>query len=288
MGIDGVRVGCFIKPSREEDFAKVIAQLRTVTRLPVHPASPVLLAKNGPLGALNSGAWLNRAAASSYPGVQVDNLEEPNLAQRLVEAKLTPPSIVKPQIACGVDDAHRMAIVFRYEDYSSLSVPLPAVVQIQENTGDHVIVDVNYLPSFKEVPDNVAVPAFREAIKRRVEPRAFGDGGEDGFEAKEVKPIIAFVAKKQLGRRERALEPWFCVGEKASSSEEDWVSSGLREKRLRCDDELKYEAINAKCQEVAEQDGSCIIAETCPRRSRYQERGYMRPQEGSCYSSWPE
>ncbi|XLT01956.1 hypothetical protein HN51_051467, partial [Arachis hypogaea] len=38
----------------------------TVTRLPVHPASPVLLTKNGPLGALDSVARLNRAAAPSY------------------------------------------------------------------------------------------------------------------------------------------------------------------------------------------------------------------------------
>lgn len=45
-------------------------------------------------------------------GVQVDNLEEANLVQRLVEAKLTPPSIVKPQIACGVADAHRMVIIY--------------------------------------------------------------------------------------------------------------------------------------------------------------------------------
>ncbi|XLR31517.1 hypothetical protein S83_059417 [Arachis hypogaea] len=40
--------------------------LGTVTRLPVHPASPVLLTKNGPLGALDSVARLNRAAAPSY------------------------------------------------------------------------------------------------------------------------------------------------------------------------------------------------------------------------------
>ncbi|GLT92813.1 hypothetical protein SLE2022_106290 [Rubroshorea leprosula] len=33
-------------------------------------------------------------------------------------------------------------------------------VVIQEGFGDHVIVDVNYLPSFKEVPDDVAIPAF--------------------------------------------------------------------------------------------------------------------------------
>ncbi|KAL2232480.1 UNVERIFIED_CONTAM: Protein TAR1 [Sesamum indicum] len=45
---------------------RVSAQLGTVTRLPVHPASPVLLTKNGPLGALDSLARLNGAAAPSY------------------------------------------------------------------------------------------------------------------------------------------------------------------------------------------------------------------------------
>ncbi|XAR71505.1 Inositol-1,3,4-trisphosphate 5/6-kinase [Bertholletia excelsa] len=198
--------------------------------------------------------------------LKVNDFDEPNLVQRLLEAKLTPPNIVKPQVACGVTDAHSMAIVFRAQDYCGLSVPLPAVVQeyvdhsctlfkfyvlgekvfyaikksmpnadclmklseknglkpllfdslkslptakedqhcgdgdckkgnhqqidlglvtdaacwlrkmldltifgfdvvIQENTGDHVIVDLNYLPSFKEVPDAVSVPAFWEAIR---------------------------------------------------------------------------------------------------------------------------
>ncbi|THG04784.1 hypothetical protein TEA_029612 [Camellia sinensis var. sinensis] len=45
---------------------RVSAQLGTVTRLLVHPASPVLLTKNGPLGALDSVARLNGAAAPSY------------------------------------------------------------------------------------------------------------------------------------------------------------------------------------------------------------------------------
>ncbi|CAL8988936.1 unnamed protein product, partial [Prunus brigantina] len=45
---------------------RVSAQLGTVTRLPVHPASPVPLTKNGPLGALDSMARLNKAAAPSY------------------------------------------------------------------------------------------------------------------------------------------------------------------------------------------------------------------------------
>ncbi|CAN7022618.1 unnamed protein product [Brassica rapa subsp. trilocularis] len=44
----------------------VTAQLGTVTWLPVHPASPVLLTKNGPLGALDSVGWLNKAATPSY------------------------------------------------------------------------------------------------------------------------------------------------------------------------------------------------------------------------------
>ena len=41
--------------------------------------------------------------------------------------------------------------------------------QIQEGTCDHVIVDVNYLLSFKEVPDDIAIPAFWEAIKKKFE-----------------------------------------------------------------------------------------------------------------------
>ncbi|KAF7807793.1 senescence-associated protein [Senna tora] len=46
--------------------ARVSAQFGTVIRLPVHPASPVLLTKNVPLGALDSVARLNKAAAPSY------------------------------------------------------------------------------------------------------------------------------------------------------------------------------------------------------------------------------
>ncbi|KAK3221174.1 hypothetical protein Dsin_008199, partial [Dipteronia sinensis] len=45
---------------------RVSAQLGTVTRLPVQGASPVLLTKNGPFGALDSVVRLNEAAAPSY------------------------------------------------------------------------------------------------------------------------------------------------------------------------------------------------------------------------------
>ncbi|KAI3477310.1 hypothetical protein L1887_61021 [Cichorium endivia] len=54
------------RPLRPGSRPKVSAQFGTVTRLPVHPASPVLLTKNGPLGALDSVARLNEAAAPSY------------------------------------------------------------------------------------------------------------------------------------------------------------------------------------------------------------------------------
>lgn len=196
--------------------------------------------------------------------LQVDSFEDPDLQQRLNEAKLSLPNLVKPQVACGVADAHSMAIVFKVDDYKGLNVPLPAVIQeyvdhssrlfkfyvlgkkvfyamkksipnaatlmnssgetklkpllfdslkslpiskenhqldvgsmpidhnlvtdaahwlrdlldltifgfdvvVEESTGDHVIVDLNYLPSFKEVPDDEAIPAFWEAMKERFE-----------------------------------------------------------------------------------------------------------------------
>ncbi|KAL3650037.1 hypothetical protein CASFOL_006440 [Castilleja foliolosa] len=193
--------------------------------------------------------------------LKVDSFHEPCLEQRLAEAKLSLPNIVKPQVACGVSDAHSMAIVFKVDHYKDLNVPLPAVVQeyvdhssliykfyvlgssvfyavkksipnadtlmnlfsdkgteplhfdslkslpvgteqlnadnhqidvelvkdaahwlrgkldltifgfdvvVQEGTGDHVIVDVNYLPSFKEVPNDVALPAFWDALKEKI------------------------------------------------------------------------------------------------------------------------
>ncbi|CAN6198568.1 unnamed protein product [Urochloa humidicola] len=198
--------------------------------------------------------------------LKVDNFHDVELDKHLAEASLSFPLIVKPQVACGVADAHNMALVFQIEEFSNLSVPLPAVLQeyvdhgskifkfyvigdkvfhavrnsmpnasllkpssggepltfnslktlpvatkeqqlqtrvqdgklvdtdlveeagkflkkllgltifgfdvvVQEGTGDHVIVDLNYLPSFKEVPDSVAVPAFWDAIRQTYESK---------------------------------------------------------------------------------------------------------------------
>ncbi|KAK7290186.1 hypothetical protein RIF29_04422 [Crotalaria pallida] len=210
------------------------------------------------------GSYLIRGAHF----LEVDNFEEFNFANGLAEARLSLPCIVKPKVACGVSDAHKMAIVFRVGDFKNLSVPLPAVIQeyvdhsstlykfyvlgeevfyavkksipnadilmksanrndlkpllfdslkslptadsaqysganisnmtrneaidlklvtdaahwlrrklhltifgfdvvIQEGIHDHVIVDVNYLPSFKEVPDDISIPAFWKAIRNK-------------------------------------------------------------------------------------------------------------------------
>ncbi|KAG2290213.1 hypothetical protein Bca4012_028733 [Brassica carinata] len=192
---------------------------------------------------------------------QIDSYDEPDLAQNLSRAGLSLPCIVKPQVACGVADAHSMAIVFRVEDFKDLNTPVPAIIQeyvdhssrifkfyvlgekifhavkksipssstlrksaegnglrpilfdslkslpvgsanqnpvdeidlelvteaanwlrkkldltifgfdvvIQEGTRDHVVVDLNYLPSFKEIPDNIAVPSFWEVIRNRLD-----------------------------------------------------------------------------------------------------------------------
>lgn len=219
---------------------------------------------------LNSeGSYLIRGAHF----LMVDNFNEFNFVTGLVDAGLSLPCIVKPQVACGVSDAHKMAIVFKVDDFKNLSVPLPAVIQeyvdhsstlykfyvlgektffavkksipnadilmklsdnsddlkpllfdslkslptadsivvsevsnhgitsnesidlklvtdaanwltrklhltvfgfdvvIQEGTHDHVIVDVNYLPSFKEVPDDISIPAFWEAIRNKFDSR---------------------------------------------------------------------------------------------------------------------
>ncbi|KAK7305724.1 hypothetical protein VNO77_43634 [Canavalia gladiata] len=217
------------------------------------------------LAELNTeGGYLIRGANF----LKVDNFDKSDFANGLAEATLSLPCIVKPKVACGVSDAHKMAIVFRVDDFKNLSVPLPAVIQeyvdhsstlykfyvlgektfyavkksipnadvlkklsngddlkplvfdslkslptadsikdsgasdhsktsnesidlklvtdaanwlrrrlhltifgfdvvIQEGTHDHVIVDVNYLPSFKEVPDDISIPAFWEAIRNK-------------------------------------------------------------------------------------------------------------------------
>ncbi|KAH9296403.1 hypothetical protein KI387_039991, partial [Taxus chinensis] len=69
--------------------------------------------------------------------LKISSFNEPDLAEKLDQAQLLLPAIVKPQISCGVSDAHIMAVIFKKEDFVDLPVPLPAVLQIQAGTGDH-------------------------------------------------------------------------------------------------------------------------------------------------------
>ncbi|KAK9997717.1 hypothetical protein SO802_022403 [Lithocarpus litseifolius] len=106
-----VTVGYVMKPSHEEDFAKRGA-------FPLYPTQNGLIFLP-----------LTFELPLSPQLQEVDSFKEPDLLQRMSEAKLSLPSIVKPQVACGVANAHKMAIIFRNEDFKDLSVPLPAVVQ---------------------------------------------------------------------------------------------------------------------------------------------------------------
>lgn len=49
--------------------------------------------------------------------MQIDAFNEPNLRDQLSEANLSFPIIVKPQIACGVGDAHNMVIWILFQQY---------------------------------------------------------------------------------------------------------------------------------------------------------------------------
>ncbi|CAD6218504.1 unnamed protein product [Miscanthus lutarioriparius] len=70
--------------------------------------------------------------------LKVDNFHDGELDKHLAEANLSFPLIVKPQVACGVADAHNMALVFQIEEFSNLSVPLPAVLQEYVDHGSKI------------------------------------------------------------------------------------------------------------------------------------------------------
>uniref|UniRef100_A0A0D9XFR0 inositol-1,3,4-trisphosphate 5/6-kinase n=1 Tax=Leersia perrieri TaxID=77586 RepID=A0A0D9XFR0_9ORYZ len=176
---------------------------------------------------------------------QVESFCGSELQKQLAEENLSFPLIVKPQVACGVADAHNMEYIdhgskiFKFyaigdkifhaiknsmpnashlksssggkpltfnslktlpvatkeqqlqnmgQDSKLLDINLVEEaakllkeflgltifgfdVVVQETSGDHVIVDLNYLPSFKEVPDSEAMPAFWDAIKQSYDSR---------------------------------------------------------------------------------------------------------------------
>ncbi|CAI0401246.1 unnamed protein product [Linum tenue] len=310
LSITTVKVGYLMKHSRQQDFAKNKNDLCNSAGLILYMEQHAECCVIDPLDKiypvvdrlkiqqiLNGLEDLHKGRCCTIRGpnfLKVDDFNDPEMDQRLSAAKLSFPSIVKPQVACGVADAHSMAIVFKSEDFKNLSVPLPAVAQasmdilaafviwrrdkvkttlkagtweyvnhsstlfkiyvigkkvfyavkrsvpnadiltkmaiengssplisnslkslptstdslqggessratldhfdidlvtdaahwltrklhltvfgfdvvVQEDSNDHVIVDVNYLPSFKQVPDDIAIPAFWDAVRKKFE-----------------------------------------------------------------------------------------------------------------------
>lgn len=54
--------------------------------------------------------FFSTVVTAGAKNLQVDDYKEPDLIQKLSEAKLSLPCIVKPQVACGVADAHNMVL----------------------------------------------------------------------------------------------------------------------------------------------------------------------------------
>lgn len=201
---------------------------------------------------------------------RVLKFDKVNPFEVLKDCNFSLPAIVKPQMACGISDAHIMAVVFKEEGFHNLAVPVPSTIQeyidhgsmlykfyvigekvfysirkstpnaakltesssdsnipaaiifdslkslpkhfsndektisdhslpsnemdgldlqlvcaaatwlreklkltifgfdvvIQINTNDHVIIDVNFFPTFKDVDEQKAIPAFWDALAR--------------------------------------------------------------------------------------------------------------------------
>ncbi|KAL6655231.1 hypothetical protein ACP70R_006057 [Stipagrostis hirtigluma subsp. patula] len=70
--------------------------------------------------------------------LKVDNFHDGGLQKQLAETNLSFPIIVKPQVACGVADAHNMALVFQIEEFSNINVPLPAILQEYVDHGSKI------------------------------------------------------------------------------------------------------------------------------------------------------
>lgn len=59
----------------------------------------------------------------------VQDLQDPQVLDQLLTAGLSPPFIVKPQVACGTIDSHQMALVRHPGAVSQLTLPTPALIQ---------------------------------------------------------------------------------------------------------------------------------------------------------------
>ncbi|GBG68908.1 hypothetical protein CBR_g3607 [Chara braunii] len=81
------------------------------------------------LQGLKAVATPNGTIVRAPVSVSVCSFAEAVAREALSQAKLEPPWIVKPRIACGIPDAHTMAFVRTRAGIADLKLPLPAVIQ---------------------------------------------------------------------------------------------------------------------------------------------------------------
>eukprot|EP00891_Asterochloris_glomerata_P005550 jgi/Astpho2/5550/Aster-02810 len=220
-------VGHLMKPSRERDLASrgllPLVPQHGISFVPIDTA--LLLEQQGPFDALlhkatddlvsrgpgqlpafSASVLALEAYCRAHPQTriieplamleQLTSLPPPDeLLGRLSAAGISLPAIFKSAVACGVAEAHKMAIALRPEGLSEVDVPMPACVQpfvdhgavihkiyaaggqaelglllfgfdlIIDAEGRLFIIDVNYFPSFKGI--NAAPAALAAAIRGR-------------------------------------------------------------------------------------------------------------------------
>ena len=106
----------------------VAASLQASSRC-CHAVLQQVQGQHAPLISL-SGVLLHAAVLTAPSSLQLTSLPPPDeLLGRLSAAGISLPAIFKSAVACGVAEAHKMAIALRPEGLSEVDVPMPACVQ---------------------------------------------------------------------------------------------------------------------------------------------------------------
>ncbi|KAI5381782.1 hypothetical protein KIW84_UN0427 [Lathyrus oleraceus] len=116
---------------------RVSAQLGTVTQLPVHPASPVLLTKNGPLGALDSMAWLNRAATPRTICTSVSLRASTRVSSGFAPLRHSSPSFGSRQVCSHSNPSQKIRVGRRCNPQEDPTNQLPCALRVYSPVDSH-------------------------------------------------------------------------------------------------------------------------------------------------------
>ncbi|KAK7325581.1 hypothetical protein VNO80_34230 [Phaseolus coccineus] len=116
---------------------RVSAQLGTVTQLPVHPASPVLLTKNGPLGALDSVARLNRAAVPRTICTSVSLRASTRVSSGFAPLRHSSPSFGSRQVCSHSNPSQKIRVGRRCNPQGDPTNQLPCALRVYSPVDSH-------------------------------------------------------------------------------------------------------------------------------------------------------